>query len=69
MMKIQGEFKLDTAKMIRLFGEPSKDGTYLLDINGRQAKVFRKGGDDWSVEAENSRVYSRILTLIQIDNG
>ena len=68
-MKIQGEFKSDMAKMVGLFGEPSKDGTYLLDIIGRQAKVFRKDGDNWSVEAENSRIYSRILTLIQRDNG
>ena len=46
MMKIQGEFKSDMAKMVGLFGEPSKDGTYLLDIIGRQAKVFRKDGDN-----------------------
>ena len=68
-MKIQGEFKLDMANMVRLFGEPSEDGTYLVDVNGRQVKMYKKGSDNWTVEAENYRIYARILTLIQKENG
>ena len=50
-----------------LFGEPDQEGNYVLDIGGRKAKVYSKHGNTWTVEAENQRIYSRIITKIQIE--
>lgn len=69
MMKHQGYLKADRSKMMRVFGEPEKSGNYLLNINGRQAKVSYEDDDKWAVEAENMRIFSKILTLILTDNG
>jgi hypothetical protein len=55
--------------MLRLFGQPDEGNTYLLDINGRKAKVYSKHGNTWTVEAENHRTYSRLITKIQIENS
>jgi outer membrane biogenesis lipoprotein LolB len=53
--------------MCRLFGQPDENNTYLLDINGRKAKVYSKYGNTWTVEAENYQVYSKLITKIQIE--
>jgi outer membrane biogenesis lipoprotein LolB len=50
-----------------LFGQPDENNTYLLDINGRKAKVYSKYGNTWTVEAENYQTYSRLITKIQIE--
>lgn len=68
-MIYQGQFRTDRATMCRLFGQPDENNTYLLDINGRRAKVYSKHGNTWTVEAENYRTYSRLITKIQIENS
>lgn len=68
-MTYQGQFRTDRATMCRLFGQPDENNTYLLDINGRRAKVYSKHGNTWTVEAENYRTYSRIITKIQINES
>lgn len=68
-MIYQGQFRTDRATMCRLFGQPDENNTYLLDINGRKAKVYSKHGNTWTVEAENYRTYSRLITKIQIENS
>jgi hypothetical protein len=67
MMTYQGQFRTDRATMCRLFGQPDENNTYLLDINGRKAKVYSKYGNTWTVEAENYQVYSKLITKIQIE--
>mgnify|MGYP003640313561 CR=1 FL=1 len=67
MISYQGQFRTDRATMCRLFGEPDQEGNYVLDIGGRKAKVYSKHGNTWTVEAENQRIYSRIITKIQIE--
>ena len=67
MMTYQGQFRTDRATMCRLFGQPDENNTYLLDINGRRAKVYSKHGNTWTVEAENYQVYSKLITKIQIE--
>jgi hypothetical protein len=54
--------------MYRLFGEPNENGNYVLDIGGRKANVFSKYGTIWTVEAENQKVYSKLITKIQIES-
>ena len=66
-MIYQGQFRTDRATICRLFGQPDENNTYLLDINGRRAKVYSKHGNTWTVEAENYQVYSRLITKIQIE--
>jgi outer membrane biogenesis lipoprotein LolB len=66
-MTYQGQFRTDRATMCRLFGQPDENNTYLLDINGRKAKVYSKYGNTWTVEAENYQVYSKLITKIQIE--
>ena len=66
-MTYQGQFRTDRATMCRLFGQPDENNTYLLDINGRKAKVYSKHGNTWTVEAENQKVYSKLITKIQIE--
>ena len=66
-MTYQGQFRTDRATMCRLFGQPDENNTYLLDINGRKAKVYSKHGNTWTVEAENYGVYSKLITKIQIE--
>ena len=66
-MIYQGQFRTDRATMCRLFGQPDEKNTYLLDINGRKAKVYSKHGNTWTVEAENYRTYLRLVTKIQIE--
>ena len=68
MMTYQGQFRTDRATMCRLFGQPDENNTYLLDINGRKAKVYSKHGNTWTVEAENYQTYSRLITKIQIES-
>ena len=68
-MIYQGQFRTDRATMYRLFGEPNENNTYLLDINGRKAKVYSKHVNTWTVEAENYRTYSRLITKIQINES
>ena len=68
-MIYQGQFRTDRATMCRLFGQPDENNTYLLDINGRRAKVYSKHGNTWTVEAENYLTYSRLLTKIQINES
>jgi outer membrane biogenesis lipoprotein LolB len=68
-MTYQGQFRTDRATMCRLFGQPDENNTYLLDINGRKAKVYSKHGNTWTVEAENYQTYSRLITKIQIENS
>ena len=68
-MIYQGQFRTDRATMCRLFGQPDENNTYLLDINGRKAKVYSKHGNTWTVEAENHRTYSRLITKIQINES
>lgn len=67
MISYQGQFRTDRATMCRLFGEPDQEGNYVLNIGGRKAKVYSKHGNTWTVEAENQRIYSRIITKIQIE--
>ena len=67
MMTYQGQFRTDRATMCRLFGQPDEGNTYLLDINGRKAKVYSKHGNTWTVEAETYQTYSRLITKIQIE--
>ena len=67
MMTYQGQFRTDRATMCRLFEQPDENNTYLLDINGRKAKVYSKHGNTWTVEAENYQTYSRLITKIQIE--
>jgi outer membrane biogenesis lipoprotein LolB len=67
MMTYQGQFRTDRATMCRLFGQPDENNTYLLDINGRKAKVYSKHGNTWTVEAETYQTYSRLITKIQIE--
>jgi len=69
MMTYQGQFRTDRATMCRLFGQPDENSTYLLDINGRKAKVYSKHGNTWTVEAETYQTYSRLITKIQIENS
>jgi outer membrane biogenesis lipoprotein LolB len=66
-MIYQGQFRTDRATMCRLFGQPDENNTYLLDINGRKAKVYSKHGNTWTVEAETYQTYSRLITKIQIE--
>jgi outer membrane biogenesis lipoprotein LolB len=66
-MTYQGQFRTDRATMCRLFGQPDENNTYLLDINGRKAKVYSKHGNTWTVEAETYQTYSRLITKIQIE--
>lgn len=66
-MMYQGQFRTSRATMCRLFGQPDKNNTYLLDINGRRAKVYSKYGNTWTVEADNYLTYSRLITKIQIE--
>ena len=66
-MTYQGQFRTDRATMCRLFGQPDENNTYLLDINGRKARVYSKHGNTWTVEAENYGVYSKLITKIQIE--
>jgi outer membrane biogenesis lipoprotein LolB len=68
MMTYQGQFRTDRATMCRLFGQPDENNTYLLDINGRKAKVYSKHGNTWTVEAETYQTYSRLITKIQIES-
>ena len=68
-MIYQGQFRTDRATMCRLFGQPDENNTYLLDINGRKAKVYSKHGNTWTVEAETYQTYSRLITKIQIENS
>jgi len=68
MMTYQGQFRTDRATMCRLFGQPDENNTYVLDINGRRAKVYSKHGNTWTVEAENYQVYSKLITKIQIES-
>ena len=68
-MTHQGQFSADRATMLRLFGESEQDGNYLLDINGRKAKVSKKHGDTWAVETENYRICARLFTIIEYDKG
>jgi hypothetical protein len=67
MIKYQGQFRTSIETMYRLFGEPNENGNYLLDIGGRKAKVYSKHGNTWTVEAENQKVYSKLITKIQIE--
>jgi outer membrane biogenesis lipoprotein LolB len=67
-MTYQGQFRTDRATMCRLFGQPDENNTYLLDINGRKAKVYSKHGNTWTVEAETYQTYSRLITKIQIES-
>ena len=67
MIRYQGQFRTDRATMYRLFGEPNENGNYVLDIGGRKANVFSKYGTIWTVEAENQKVYSKLITKIQIE--
>ena len=67
-MIYQGQFRTDRATMCRLFGQPDENNTYLLDINGRKAKVYSKHGNTWTVEAETYQTYSRLITKIQIES-
>ena len=67
MMTYQGQFRTDRATMCRLFGQPDENNTYLLDINGRKARVYSKYGNTWTVDAENYGVYSKLITKIQIE--
>ena len=67
MMTYQGQFRTDRATMCRLFGQPDENNTYLLDINGRKAKVYSKHGNTWTVDAETYQTYSRLITKIQIE--
>ena len=66
-MTYQGQFRTDRATMCRLFGQPDENNTYLLDINGRKAKVYSKHGNTWTVDAETYQTYSRLITKIQIE--
>jgi outer membrane biogenesis lipoprotein LolB len=68
-MTYQGQFRTDRATMCRLFGQPDENNTYLLDINGRKAKVYSKHGNTWTVEAETYQTYSRLITKIIIKRG
>ena len=68
MMTYQGQFRTDRATICRLFGQPDENNTYLLDINGRKAKVYSKHGNTWTVEAETYQTYSRLITKIQIES-
>ena len=68
-MKYQGQFRTSIETMLRIFGQPDDDNTYLLDIGDRKAKVYSKHGNTWTVEAENYGVYSKLITKIQIDES
>ena len=68
-MIYQGQFRTSIETMLRIFGQPDDDNTYLLDIGGRKAKVYSKHGNTWTVEAENYGVYSKLITKIQIDES
>jgi len=67
MVRYQGQFRTSIETMLRIFGQPDENNTYLLDINGRRAKVYSKHGNTWTVEAENYGVYSKLITKIQIE--
>ena len=68
-MMYQGQFRTSIGTMLRLVGQPNKNNTYLLEINGSKAKVYSKDGNTWTVEAENYRTYSRLITKIQINES